>query len=202
MSKTADPEVRIVLPSWERRALRLSVQGVTPLLTDRIPDHVLEDIRRKQEGKTAIPRPKRDQRQVFEDALYVIDAEKQRYGFPCHGFRKSVARAAQRFNKGVTLVQMYGLIQVPDGLFEIQAPAPVLTEMAGRNMKRDLIPLIRPLFMPWKMDVEMTYSYPGITDEQVVNLVNLAGATVGIGAARVECGMTYGQFQVAEVRSA
>jgi hypothetical protein len=199
--------LKLVIPKWERRSLHLTIEGVTPLLTDHIPEFVLDNIIRKQAGQPLLPVPKRDERQIFEDSLYVIDAEAGRYGFPYHGIRKSICRAAQRHHedKGLTLVRMYGLISVPDGIdgyAEIIAPPPVPSKMAARNKSRQIVPAIRAKFMPWSIDLEVFYNYPGITEDEVLSLVNLAGSAVGIGAARVECGMTYGQFQISEVRSA
>lgn len=201
--KAKAPEVaedyKIAIPRCERRPLTVVLKGVTPLMTDRIPPWVLEDILRKQAGMSPIPREKRAPPTIFEEAKYVTDTEKGTCGFPTTGIMKAIARAAQRYTKR-TLKEMYGLISVPDGLFEIEAEPPVSVTMSARNKVGQVVPVVRPLWMPWRITVDFYYMMPFITDEEAVSLFMMAGEMIGLGAFRKENGGPYGRFEIEEVR--
>jgi hypothetical protein len=57
----------------------------------------------------------------------------------------------------------------------------------------------RPQFFPWKMDIPVMYNAAIISQEQVVNLFQMAGFSVGLGDWRVDKNGTFGQFKIAEV---
>ena len=52
----------------------------------------------------------------------------------------------------------------------------------------------RPQFTPWAMDVPIVFNAGVIGQAQILNLFQIAGFAVGIGAWRPECSGTFGQF--------
>jgi hypothetical protein len=56
----------------------------------------------------------------------------------------------------------------------------------------------RPEYAEWAIDVVVEYNALGISKEQILNLLNVAGYGVGIFEWRPEKGGTYGRFEVVE----
>ena len=56
----------------------------------------------------------------------------------------------------------------------------------------------RPMFMPWEIEVPIVFNAGMIRDAQILNLFNIAGFAVGIGAWRPECNGSFGQFAIKE----
>jgi len=54
----------------------------------------------------------------------------------------------------------------------------------------------RPEFDPWSVDLEIKYNAAVLSAEQIVNLVNLAGFSVGVGDWRPEKSGTHGTFHI------
>lgn len=144
-----------------------------------------------------------------------------RYGFPVTGLKSAMASAAQRvFGAYKTVINgalfLHGEPSMPDGVspmdcFEIVAEriekkARVRDDL-GVDMRTDMVRLAGPSrpadlryrgeFVNWYSDVEIEYRPQMITAETIVNLLQWAGATVGIGEWRVEKGGEWGRFVLA-----
>jgi hypothetical protein len=197
--KAASKEVEIVVPEIKKGYLRVTIKGITPLLTHAFGPRARQKLADAQGGGPTKAKEPRDPQADYLDALYIIDAEAERYGFPASGVKKALVTAGGRFAGGV-MTQLRGVITIPAELLEIKAPAP--------TMQTDIVRLstgvpdlrYRPKFWPWEMDVPVEFNAGIITMAQVINLFKHAGFEVGIGDWRLESknGM-YGQFDVAEV---
>ena len=193
-AKSAEKE--IVIPQIRLEQMPVRIVGVTPLLTNRFSEKSIEEIESKQQHDAKGPREARDPTADFQAACHIILPGL--YGFPSTGLKKAFVAAGFRFaeEKGTIL---RGIINIAQDLIPIEAPEP--------TMRRDPVRLpvgnkftvaYRPSFWPWTMLIPITFNAAMISPAQVLNLVQIAGFSVGIGAWRPESNGTFGQFTIDE----
>ncbi len=193
---------RVEVTQIQRRAMQLEVEGLAPgLLTSHIPEDVLTGIGRpKPKGGKLTQLPAEE---ATVRALYCLDPARDgaQFGFPAIAFERAMVNASFRF-AGQKSTEVRGTFQVipgPDGYLPIRDREWIMAKHAGRNKNaRDaLIQIARPLFVTgWRMTLPIEFNPDLISDESLINLLNLAGFHIGIGAFRPEKGGPYGRFEV------
>lgn len=184
----------ISIPPIKLRRVIVTIQGTTPLLTDRFAEEVQKGIEDDQTGKAKRAKAPRNPEKEWRSKLYMIDEAEERYGFPGAGIKKAMVSAGGRF-ADEQMTRLRGLFNVEKDLLEIRGPKPKMHAVMARLMGKTPIPAYRAVFEEWEMDVPIIYNADLITEEQLVNLVQLAGFAVGIGAWRAENKGTFGQFK-------
>ena len=184
----------IEIPEIQLGRLLVTIEGQTPLLTHRFGERSRAAIEDKQQGAARTARPPRDPEAEFRDGLYVIADE--RYGFPASGIKKALVAAGGRFaDEQMTVLR--GVINILGDLLEIRAPAP--------RMRSDPVRLgggrvssisYRPAFWPWELDVPIVFNAALLSEAQLLNLVQIAGFSIGIGDWRPEKSGTFGTFTI------
>ncbi len=182
----------------QREFLKVEVVGLAPgLLTSRIPeDALLPPIGPKGGKKIQLPAE-----EVVLKALYCLDPVRDgaQFGFPAIAFERAIVASAMRFTslKGTELRGTFQVIPGSDGYLPIRDREWIMARHDGRNKSGGLIKLIRPLFMTgWRMTLPIEFNPDLISDENLINLLNLAGFYIGIGAFRPEKKGPYGRFEV------
>ena len=188
----------IHIPAIRRSVVKLRLVGMSPLVTHNWSEKAKSEMRAKQQGKARRKKDPKDPDAEFDAARYRL--EDGRDGFPAVGIRKAIIGAA-RYVDGLTLVETRGSVFVNLGqeLVPIEAPAPAMREdmvrVGGRGPGTGTADLrYRPEYWPWQIPIEVMFM--GLTPEQVVNLVKLAGVHVGIGEWRPEKDGQWGMFDV------
>ena len=194
--KAAEAERTIVIPEMRLVRTVVTVVGKTPLLTNRFSDRSRKSIEDKQQHEAKGPREARDPEAEFRDALHVIAPGV--YGFPSTGIKKALVAAGGRF-AGEKMTHLRGILDIPTTHVPIQAPEPVMRSDPVKLKGSGVYTIAyRPEFHPWSMDVPLYYNASIIAEAQVLNLFQVAGFSVGLGAWRPESGGTFGQFTLAE----
>jgi len=181
----------IEIPQIRLQRMMVSIEGQTPLLTNRFGDRAVNMIEAKQQKKAKGAKEARIPDQEFQDALHVIS--KGVYGFPAVGIKKALVVAGGRF-ADEKMTHLRGLINIMGDLIQIKGPKP--------SMRRDTVRLqggvtsiaYRPQFDPWEMDIPVVFNAGLIGESQILNLFQIAGFAVGFGAWRPECNGVFGQF--------
>ena len=181
----------IEIPQIRLQSMLVSIEGQTPLLTNRFGDRAVEMIEAKQQKKAKGAKEARIPQQEFEDALHVISNGV--YGFPAVGIKKALVVAGGRF-ADEKMTHLRGLINIMGDLIPIKGSKP--------TMRRDTVRLqggitsiaYRPMFNPWSMDIPVVFNAGLIGEAQILNLFQIAGFAVGFGAWRPECNGVFGQF--------
>lgn len=121
----------------------------------------------------------------------------ERFGFPAIGFKKA-AVAACRHVDGLPMVTARGCFHVLGDLIEIHSDdGPVMREDMVRLPTGSADIRHRGEFPTWRATLRVRYNKDAITEEQLVNLFNIAGFAVGIGENRPEkSGDSWGTFHV------
>ena len=185
------PELRI-----ERMTVR--IKGITPLITHRFSEEVLEKMAAEQQGAAKVKKPPRNPQAEFEAACY--RTPDGGYGFPAAGVKKAMVSAGQRF-AGEKGTELYGAFTIPLELLELECGAPHMREdrVVLGGMSRTSSIAYRPEFTPWASTFPIRFNASFITPASLINLLRLAGESVGIGDWRVEKKGSFGQFEVVEV---
>ncbi len=173
----------------------ITIYGLTPLITDRISEATLDEIEGIHTGGAKKPRGFRDPESEWREKLYPI-AGTNAFGFPGGGLKQAIVAAGYRC-LGERMTHMRAMFSIPVEMVPIQGSEPRKRRDPGRLQGKTLTPIYRPEFpVPWSADVLFKYNASLVTLEQLVNLVDLAGFSIGIGAWRPEKDGNFGQFSV------
>lgn len=187
----------IEIPEPVLREVRVDIEGVSPLLCNRFSEASIAAIVDKQSKKGTTGKAARDPEAEFRASLYPIDEGE--YGFPASGVKKSLAAAGYRF-AGQPMTETYGAINLLADMLPIRGDEPRMDSRMARLPKGPAMMAYRGRFDSWAMEIPIRYNANAISLEQLLNLVNLAGFSVGIGAFRPEKKGIYGQFRIDGVR--
>lgn len=156
------------------------------------------DEKHQQKGKTK--RGARDPEAEFEAALYRIRGT-NKFGIPASGV-KLCAVSACRFIEGIPMTLAVGAFHVleeKDGLISIKGDAPILDERivrVGNFGNKKPMTRYRPRFDKWEITFGVKYNSKVISPEQLLNLYENAGFSVGLCEMRPEKRGSYGMFRV------
>lgn len=192
-------EKTIVIPEINLQRMVVSIVGVTPLLTNRFSEDSIAKIKDIQEHAPKMAKAPRDPEAEFKAAAHVISPGL--YGFPAVGLKKALVAAGGRF-ADEKMTHLRGVINIVGDLIPITAPAPTMRTDTIRLQGSKSSLAYRPQFMPWAMDVVIMFNAGIIGQAQILNLFQIAGFSVGIGAWRPECNGTFGQFALADQAAA
>jgi hypothetical protein len=188
----------IEIPQIKLSKTMVHIVGQTPLLTNRFSDRARESIENKQQHAAKGPREARDPDTEFRDAMHVIAAGV--YGFPSNGIKKALVAAGGRF-ADEKMTHLRGVINIPTTHVAIQGPGPTMRSDPVRLQGGKFSVAYRPQFDPWEMVVPVIYNASLIGEAQVINLFQIAGFSVGLGAWRPETNGTFGQFTLGETEA-
>ena len=189
--------VKIMINPPNFQQVKLKVTGLTPLIQNKMKETIIqqmEDVRSgkaKKSTRTAID-PKKE---------YIKSAYKQddgSFGFPASAFKQCAVRAGKGLGLAMTDTRtlFFVLPNAPDGeCVSIKSNKPILRKDPV-NVKTGKDLRFRPEFRNWKADLLVKFDADRITIEQIANLLNHGGQTVGVGEWRPEKNGTFGTFQV------
>jgi hypothetical protein len=143
--------------------------------------------------------PVKDPEADYRSSLYPFPGGG--YGFPALAFKSAAVDACSQLT-GLTKVQTRGAFHV----IGTQTDDGQLVKIEGApRMREDMVRLngttadirYRAEFPTWKTTLSIHYNHGVFSDEQIVNLFNVAGFAVGIGEWRPARDGNWGMFQVA-----
>jgi hypothetical protein len=177
------------------RLIQVDIFGKTPLICNKWSEKAKREMLDKQMGKPkvkAFKNPEED----YKNSLYELPSGG--YGFPAVAFKNAAVRAAS--NLDLTMVQARQM-------FFVRADEDDCVKIDGEpTMREDMVRLqgktadirYRGEFRDWKTTLTIEYNAGVISDEQVVNLFQLAGFSVGVGEWRPEKNGAFGCFTLFE----
>lgn len=203
VTATKTKEREIELPMLTLGRLAIKIAGITPLLTNRFSETAIREIEGAQQGKAKLKKEPRNPEAIYLEAAHSIDGN-GRYGFPTSGLMKSLVTAGGRYaDEKMTILRGALSVEGTEGyLLEINGPPPTMRTDPVKLRMGGWTIAYRPQFMPWEMEVFVTYNGRVLGTEQALNLFRIAGLSVGIGCWRPENGGTFGKFEIIEAREA
>ena len=198
-SPSVKEETMHIIPV-NRQVLDLWIEGAI-LVQHRFEEKMRLEMLAKQMGKAFPKRLKKDPEKLFYGSMYPLPGYEGRYGIPSAAFRKAMIGASRWIN-GVFKVDVGGTVFVRGtehpNFVTIHGSAPTMREdivrLSGFPPKPDI--RYRGMFENWFAQVMVEYDGSTFTPEQVVNLLNRAGFSVGVLEGRPEKYGEWGQFSV------
>ncbi len=191
-AKTAgDTTLQVIVPPMELKTLRIKLVGDSALICHRWSEKAKKEILDKQMKKAKQAKEAKNPQQLYRESLYEISAGK--YGFPAVAF-KAAAVGACRFAE-MKMTEARGAFHVVGELVSIDGEPSMREDMVRIAMGTADI-RYRGEFKEWRAEISIRYNAKAITPEQLVNLFNIAGFSIGVGEWRPERDGSYGMFHV------
>lgn len=209
----------IEIPEIKRETFKLTIIGDTPLLCNRFSDRQKVKILDKQTKKAKTVEAKNPVVDFIESMYWITEkpitdygdepkkAEEiflkaikdgAKFGFPSTGIKKAAATAGYRAGLTKDIVTALGFFHIKETLVPILGTVPVMDESVTRIPKTGGADIrYRGKFENWKMTFDIICSKDVFPKEKVINLINYAGFSVGIGDWRPEKKGSHGTFHIA-----
>lgn len=188
----------ITIPAPEIRLLKVSVEGTSPLIVHRFGAKARRIMLDRQMKKATRGREAKVPEEDYKESLYFLRGSTTKTGFPASGFKNAMVSACT-FTEGITKVLSRGAFFVLGDIIPIEGAQPQMREDVVRlqGMGRPADIRFRGEYVPpWSCTLDIRYNARVISAEQIVNLLNIAGFSVGIGEWRPERNGSYGMFVV------
>lgn len=191
-------ERTIEIPEIKLDRMTVRIVGTSPLLTNRFGENAITSIENKQQKKAKGVKEARDPNAEFVEKLHVIKAGHEgkldgTYGYPSIGIKKCLVVAGGRF-ADEKMTHLRGAINILGALIEIKSPPPTMRTDTVRLQGGVTSIAYRPQFWPWEMEIPVVFNAGIIGPAQILNLFQIAGFAVGVGAWRPELNGVFGQF--------
>lgn len=171
--------------------IRLRLVGTSPLIVHKWSEKAKKQMLDKQMGRASQGKAKKDPDQDYREALYI--REDGSYGFPAVAFKAAAVRAGTYCD--MKMIFLRGAFHVEGDLVHIEGEPEKREDMVRVGMGTADI-RYRPEFKKWATELNIVYNNRALTDEQIVNLFEIAGFAVGVGEWRPEKDGQFGRFEV------
>ena len=174
--------------------INIPVIGRTPLMTQALSVQKGKDIIAKELGISE-ERKIRNLDDEYEAAFY--RNENGDACLPSNAFMRAMIEATVDL-KNVAKTQVKRAISVEGDLYKINHSRIVRDERIVIRKGRNKAPNVacRPVFHDWSIDVQIAYDTSLISEHQLINLLNRAGYSQGVGSYRPSCSGQFGKFKV------
>ena len=183
----------IVVPEHNKKKLRMILVGKTPLIVHAWSEKAKLQMRTKQQKGAKMAKEAKDPNADFLGAKYT-DGK----GRDCvrAAFFKNAIVSACRFADDLKMTVIRGALFVEGDLLPLK--------FKECNMREDTVRVgmgtadlrYRPEYTDWSVEVTIEYLANVLTPAQIVNLIRLAGFSVGICEWRPEKNGDFGRFEV------
>lgn len=192
----AEEEGPISLPPIEKRRIEVPIRSASPLIMHAWSRKAIQMMLDKQTKKATQAREAKNPEQDYEDSMYKLPDG--RLGFPAGGFRNAMVRAGTYANEKMTFLRgvMFVIGDDEHGRMVAIDGTPQPREDMVRVGPGIADIRYRAEIPEWKAALHIEYNARSISAEQVVNLVSIAGFSVGIGDWRPEKDGPYGRWEV------
>ncbi len=189
-------KIEMVVPKLNIGMVSVKIKGTTPLLMDKFPESVRQEILDKQLGKTKGKKKIRDLDWEFENAIHRISDKV--IGFPAQGFKSAMVEStsfvgsrdfSKKLLKGIQIINSEGNDLIPITYKKLSKL---------KHYPKDSNTKISPMLEDWECELVIQFDQNNIAPNDLVNLLNYAGFYYGIGvwSPRAKCGGKYGMYEV------
>lgn len=225
MANQKEPDF-ISIAAPQRSVIEVTIKGDEPLLVHRFGEKARKQLAESDQKTGAEAkkkaREKRDIAAEYLEAFYLIDKknihrsfsgvrpnrdipEKDRlYGIPATGIKSAMVTAGSHQGFFKTRLKPAFYVKGDHGeLSAIRGSEPFMREDIVRLSGPSRAPQLRyrPQFDEWEATFVITFDPNVIDQESIINLLAIAGYSIGLFEWRPEKGGTFGIFHVANVRT-
>lgn len=189
---------KIVLLPLKRRGIKIKVSAIqgSTYIPHQLSTNDAKEIVGREFGETK-KKSLRNKNEEYESCFYYT--ENKKYGIPARAFTGAILDATVSLN--IPKTQIKRALKVVGDIYELKYrkinKREDVVRRSGRNSSPDV--RYRPEFIEWKCELYVEYDENQITPDQIVNLVNQAGFTSGVGDWRPSAPQrpgNHGMFQV------
>lgn len=173
----------------------ITLKGDSPLIVHAWSEKAKREILDKQMKKAKSAKEAKNPDALFQEALYRMPGEYDIYGFPAVAF-KSAAVDACSMVSDMTKVNARGAFHIQGDMIKLDYTELVQREDMVRIAMGTADVRIRPEFRNWSVNFEVRYNSGIISLDQLANLFNVAGFSIGIGEWRPQKDGSFGMFHV------
>lgn len=186
-----------ILPIDIRRAV-IVLASDSPLVVHAWSAKAKQEILDKQMKKPRQAKEAKDPDALYEECFY--RTPDKRYGFPAIAFKAAAVDACSHVSD-LTKVAARGAFHIDGDIIPLEG-------YTGPIQRQDMVKIamgtadvrIRPEFPTWKATLNLRYNAGVLSLEQIANLFNVAGFSIGIGEHRPQRDGQWGMFHVVEAR--
>jgi hypothetical protein len=215
---------RVLVPEVKMAIIEIPIRGIDgPLVVHNWSEKAIAEMLAKQMGNKVKTKEAKNPEADYRSCLYV--ATDGTYGFPAPAFKSAMVSAARGVDglKMTELKQRIFILKECEEDREFVVPlqdvapfkhriqTPLVRIIGTPQMRMDMVRLngttadirFRAEFRKWEAVLRVRYHVGAISPAEIVNLINLAGNTVGIGEGRPEKGtdMTWGRWEVVTTKT-
>jgi hypothetical protein len=212
-AKTKSEAELVTLKPIKIKRVEIKVVGDTSLIVHRWSQKAIRMMLDKQMKKASGGREARDPEQEFVNTLYFTKGEPKeltaesfeeavkkgaQFGFPSTAFKQCAISGGYRAGMTKDKKSIMGHFHIDDELVRIVGTPSMRTDMvrlSGMGSPADI--RFRAEFREWSAVISVKYNEAVISAEQIFNLFNIGGFSVGVGEWRPENNGSHGMFHVA-----
>lgn len=192
----AASELKIEIPEPNIQLAHVKIKGVTPIIFHAFSEKAKRMILEKQQKKAPKAKEIRDPKAEYLASFYYNADHK--IALPAQNIKQSMVSAGRVIN-GVTMALLKQVIFVvgdADGMIPVEFTDNVMREdtvtigMGSTDLR------YRGELRGWRCEFDIRWNGDVMSIEQVLNLLQTAGFSCGLGEWRPERGGTFGQFEL------
>lgn len=206
VSKKSDSILDVEIPQIELKQIMVKIIGDSPLIIHKWSEKAKKEMLDKQMKKASKGKEAKDPWLDYCNSLYWLtempeypteeDIANAKFGFPATGFKACAIDAGYQQGVLAKKTTARGAFHIISEMVEIQGTP---------NMREDMVRIgmgtadirYRGEFKKWSAILTIRYNPNAISDEQIINLLNLGGFSNGVGEWRPSKDGNYGTFHVA-----
>ena len=190
----------VKIPSLSKKVARITIEGLTPLLVNRFDEKTRKQIEDDYQKKGRTKQKALSPKEQYENSLYILPGKKNVFCVPAAAL-KNCAVSACRFVEGVPMTVAKGAFHVINdigGYIQIKGK-PTIDERlvrVGNFGNKKPATRYRGRFDKWEITFDILYNEGVISPEQLLNLYEHAGFSVGLHEYRPEKNGNMGMFRI------
>jgi hypothetical protein len=191
MSTTA-PVQAVALPRPDLQTIQITLVGTSALICHRWSSKAKKQMLDKQTKRASVGKVAKDPDEDYRESLY--PHPDGGYAFPSVAFKAAAVRAGTYSEMKMTFLR--GAFHVLDEYVKIEGePSPREDMVRLQSGVADI--RYRAEFKTWTAILKVRYNARAINVEQLLNLFQVAGFSVGVGEWRPEKDGSYGMWEIA-----
>lgn len=191
----ADKVINIPRPNIEQ--MKVSIKGTAPLIFNKFSEKAKQMILDKQLKKAKTGREAKDPQADYQNSYYRNKDGK--IAFPATNIKQAIVDSARNV-EGLPMTLLRGAVFVlgdEDGFIEVK--------YEEEGMRQDMVRVgmgsadvrFRGQVKGWSMEFLIKYNASVLSNEQILNLLQYAGFSCGLGEWRPQKNGDYGTFEIA-----
>ena len=199
MVKVKEKGNDIVVQELNVNLIQVTVKGIegSSFISHRLTKENVDKFTARETGKSK-KKELRDYDAEYESCFYYT--EEGKHGIPAGAFMSAMLQACVDLE--VAKTQIKRNVKLLGDIYEIENSEPKRRVDNPRRSGMNSTPDVRhrPEFYDWECDLHIQYNSSNVTPDQIINLINHAGFSVGVGDWRPSAPKSSGNHGMFKVK--